>query len=180
MAGVFDEIRAALHDLLHGNVPLSERRDAFAAMKATLAQAQLAVEDMRAGVAATRQRLEAEERELATVRRRKGLAEGIGDLETVAVAARFESVHAERVAVLTRKLEAGLEELALAERELEEMRSQFKAAVAGVGSGLGSAGAVESEGVEQELGVLERARRRAAAEAEARARLDELKRRMGK
>jgi hypothetical protein len=177
---MFDELRYALQDLLRGNTPLEERRATLAAMKATLVRARLALEDMRSGVREARQRLEAEEWELATVRRRKGLAEGIGDTETVAVAERFESLHAERVAVLRRKLAANEEELALAERELSEMGAQFKAALADVGSGLGNAPTAESLELGLELEALQRAQRRATMEAEARARLEDLKRQMGK
>lgn len=198
---VFEEFREALHDLLHGNVPPGERRAAIAVMKDTLVHARLGLEDLRASVEQTRKRLERERKELETVQRRKGLAQGIADAETVQIAERFEAQHAERVAVLGRKLEAQQEELALVEREVEEMTSQLKAAAAGVGSGmppgtvggapadLGGVGGTAAGGaglddehsaLEQEIAGLDRAQRRAAAEAEADARLAELKRRMGK
>lgn len=191
---MFSDIRQALRDLLQGNVPPEGRRELLHVMKDTLVRARLAIDDLREGVAATRKRLERERGDLETVKRRKSLAEGISDTETVTIAARFEAQHAERVAVLERKLEAQESELTLVERELAEMTQQYRAAAAGVGSGMRS-GAVpaadpaglESEGVDdataslnRELDGLHRSQRRAAAEADADARLAELKRRMGK
>lgn len=196
---MFNEFREALHDLLHGNVPPGERRAMLAVMKDTLVHARLGLDDLRASVEQTRKRLERERRELETVLRRKGLAQGIADAETVQVAERFEAQHVERVAVLERKLDAQLGELAMVEREVEEMTKQLKAAASGVGSGMasgtvgsatgggvaggGAAGAGlddERDALDQEMAGLDRAHRRAAAEAEAEARLAELKRRMGK
>jgi hypothetical protein len=120
------------------------------------------------------------------------LAQGIGDQETVTIAQRFETQHAERVAVLERKLEAQESELALGEREVAEMTQQLKAAASGVGSGM-RPGTVAEEvhgdiaGVDdtratldREMAGLDRAQRRADAEAAAEERLAELKRRMGK
>ena len=191
---VFSDIRQALRDLLQGNVPPEGRRELLSVMKDTLVRGRLALDDLREGVAATRKRLERERSELETVKRRKGLAEGIGDTETVTIAARFEAQHAERVAVLERKLEAQESELALVERELAEMTQQYRAAAVGVGSGMRSGAvpaadptAAETETIDdtaaalnRELDGLNRAQRRAAAEADAEARLAELKRRMGK
>lgn len=159
-------------------------------MKDTLVQARVGLDDLREGVNVTRRRLQRERAELDTVRRRKGLAEGIGDMDTADIAARFEAHHAERVAVLERKLEAQEAELALTQREIEEMTKQMRAAAAGVGSGMASGTVAGATGdpalddtraeLERELEGLNRAGRRAAAEAEADARLAELKRRMGK
>lgn len=188
---VFDEIKQALHDLLHGNVPSEGRRDVLAAMKETLVRARLGLEDLREAVVTTRGRLDAERRELETVRRRKGLAQQIGDAETVVVAERFESQHAERVSVLEQKLAAQEQELTLTRDEIEEMTRQFKAASAGVGSGMpsGRVGQPDSaepdlddarSQMERELDSLGRAQRRATKDADADARLAELKRRMGK
>lgn len=190
---MFDDLRQALRDLLHGNVPPEGRRALLSVMKDTLVRGRLALDDLREGLAATRKRLDRERHELETVVRRKGLAQGIGDAETVTIAARFEAQYAERVAVLERKLEAQESELALAERELTEMTQQYRAAAAGVGSGMRpdavppSAGAAASDEIddaraslEREIDGLDRARRRESLEADAEARLAELKRRMGK
>ncbi|HET9151843.1 MAG TPA: hypothetical protein VFN83_09035 [Gemmatimonadales bacterium] len=100
-----------------------------------------AVIEMRVGVAAMREALDRAERELAGERsqlddavRRRGLAENIGDTETMDVAARFSARHQERVAVLERKVAVQRDELALAERELEEMTTQLRARMPGQGA----------------------------------------------
>ena len=185
---MFDEVRHAFRELLHGNVPPEGRRELIAVMKDTLVQAKLALDDLREGVEVTRKRLERERAELDTIRRRKGLAQGVGDAETVTVAERFETQHAERLAVLEQKMAAQESELALVERDVTEMKEQLKAALAGVGSGMRS-GTVdaavdpldgERAGLEQQLNDLKRAERRANANADADAALAELKKRMGR
>ncbi len=183
---MFDEIRHAFRELLHGNVTPEGRRELISAMRDTLVHARLAIDDLRDGVEVTRAKVEAERRELETVRRRKGLAENVGDAETVSIAGRFEAQHSERLGVLEQKLAAQEGELALVERDVAEMKEQLKAAMAGVGSATAGATAPTDpldEGrsaVEQQLDELKRAERRASADAEAEARLAELKRRMGR
>jgi hypothetical protein len=133
-----------------------------------------------------------ERRELVTVQRRKTLAAGIGDSETVTIAERYERHHIERVTVLTRKLEAQESELALAEGEVEEMTRALKAAMAGATPG-GSrpAASIDEEAAREvdetlagpnaaEFDRMSRARARKEREADAERRLEELKRRMGK
>lgn len=185
---MFDDVRHAFRELLHGNVPPEGRRELIAVMKDTLVRARLALDDLRDGVEATRKRVDRERSELETIRRRRGLAQGVGDGETVRVAERFESQQAERLAVLEQKLAAQESELALVDREVTEMKEQLKAALAGVGSGM-RAGTMDTatdplDGgraeLEQQLNDLKRAERRASADADAAARLAELKKRMGR
>ena len=185
---MFDEVRQAFRELLHGNVPPEGRRELIAVMKDTLVQARLAVDDLRDGIDATRKRVERERAELETIRRRKGLAQNVGDAETVVIAERFEAQHVERLAVLEQKLTVQESELALVERDVGEMKEQLKAALAGVGSGMRS-GTVDAEadplddgraGMEQQLNEMKRAERRANANADADAALAELKKRMGR
>jgi hypothetical protein len=195
---MFEDVRRAIQELLHGNVSPEDRRSIVAQMKETLVQARMGLDDLRQGVAITRKRLDAERGELETIRRRRTLAQGINDAETVSIAERFERQQGEKVVVLEKKLAAQEAELSLVEREVAEMTAELKAAAAGVGSGSrGSAepplssGAGRGDGVEDvldpegarlrdELERLERERRRAAADAEADERLAALKRRMGR
>jgi transposase len=182
---MFEDVRQALHDLLHGNVAPEDRRDLLNSMRDTLVHARMALDDLRQGTERTRRRLDAERAELETIRRRQTLAEGIGDQETVQVAARFATMHAERLALLTKKLEAEEGEVVLVQREVEEMTLQLKSANAGAGSGIRSGAAPSPDddgrdpGLAQELDALDRDRRRAASDADAEARLAALKRRMG-
>jgi len=189
---VFESLKATIQDLLNGRVAPANRRAAIGEMKRALVSAKLGVEDLRDGVEVTRRKLEAEREQLATVQRRKSLAEGINDAETVALAVKYEQQYGEHVAVLGRKLEAQEAEAALAERELKDMMSQLKAASAGVGSNADPAGAASRGIADEELGLpddaklhadladLDRASRRSAADADADAKLAELKKRMGR
>lgn len=97
-----------------------------------------AVIEVRAGLAAMRDALNRTERELAMEQqqqadavRRRALAADIGDAETVDVADRFAARHQERADVLQRKLAVQRDELALAERELEELTARYRASAAG-------------------------------------------------
>ncbi len=185
---MFDDVRQAFRELLHGNVPPEGRRELIVVMKETLVRARLAMDDLRDGIGVTQKRVERERVELETIRRRLGLAQGVRDEETVLIAVRFEAQHVERLTVLEQKLAVQESELALVDREVAEMKEQLRAALAGVGSGMRS-GAVdaaadpldgEREGVEQQLNDLKRAERRASAAADADAALAELKKRMGR
>lgn len=186
---MFDSLKATLHDLLHGQVPPADRRAVIAEMKRALVAARLGVDDLRDGVAVTRKRLAAERDQLAVVQRRKTLAADIADAETVSVAEKFEAQHAERIAVLERKLSVQEDEASLAEREYDEMLKQLKAAGSGVGSGASpesrgpadtDLGLPDDSDLRSELDALRRSRARSDAEAAADARLEELKRKMGR
>lgn len=182
---MFEHLRQSLRDLLEGRVAPADRRDLLAQMRDTLVQARVGLHDLREGVASTRKKLDLERREHETVERRRKLAEGIGDAETVAIADKYVKLHSERMAVLVRKLEAQEAELALAESEIESMTRDLKAAAAGIGtapppSPADPAGLDEAETLRQELDSLGRARRRDAADARADEMLEALKRRMGK
>jgi len=194
---MFDDVREAFRDLLRRTPPSGDaRRSIVAQMRETLVQARMGLDDLRKGVAETQARITRERSELETVRRRKQLAEGINDAETVTVAERYEKQHAERLSILERKLETQEAELAMVEREVGEMNADFKLAAAGgtpgVSAGSGpinpdaaaaaeaDAVADENAGLRSELDGLARARRRADAESSADEKLAALKRRMGK
>jgi len=195
---MFDDVRQAFRDLLRGTPPSGDaRRSIVAQMRETLVRARMGLDDLRRGVAETRARLTREQSELETVRRRKQLAEGINDAETVKVAERYEKQHAERLALLERKLETQEAELAMVEREVGEMNAEFKLAAAGgtpadargVSGGADAGAPPSSDGgdvlddgadVRNEIDGLARSRRKAAADAAADEKLAELKRRMGK
>ena len=187
---MFEHFRQSLRDLMDRSTPPEERRAGLAQMKQTLVQARMGLDDLRNGIAQTRQRLAAEQRELDTVRRRKGLAAGINDTETVALAEKYEELHGQRTGMLERKLAAQEEELALVEREVSEMTAALKGALAGATTGTplqNADPAAEldamldgSAGVAEEIDALGRASNRSAREAEADRLLAELKRKMGK
>ena len=189
---VFDGFRRSFDELLARATRPEERRAVAARMKDTLVQARLGLDDLREGLAKARQRLSHEERELETVRRRKQLAEGIGDRETTELAGKYEQMHAERAEVLRRKVSAQEAEVTLAEREVGEMSAELKAVLAGGGAAspvagapptdaeLGLDDAAAASSIRSEIDALGRDRQRADREADAARRLDELKRKMGK
>ena len=184
---VLDGLRSSIEDLLNGRMAPGDRREQVRLMKHELVQARLMVEDLQSAVSKTRNRLEAERRELATVRRRRELAAGISDAETVKIAERFEATHAEHVTVLEAKLSAQEAEVALLERELAEMTAQLKAASIGVGDAPpprvptdADLGLPDDAPLRGELNDLRRTADRAAKEREAEDRLAELKKKMGR
>lgn len=171
------------------------RRDVLREMRESLVHARMGVDDLRRGVDECRRRLEVAQGELATTERRRDLAAGIGDRETVDVAERFATTQRERVAVLAQKLAAQEAELALVTREVGEMTAEFQRAQAGVPLRPGTSGGAERDthtaaevdellrkdgALQGELDALGRAQARSARESEADVRLAELKRRMGK
>jgi hypothetical protein len=178
-------------------LPAAEQRRRVAQMKSALAAARLARDDAWGAVAATEQRLGAARVELATIERRRDLARGIDDTETVAVADRFAAAQRESIALLERKLAVQRDEAAFAGRTAEEMESELRLATgrpadpasgapphvthdgAPAGQDAPAApgdGAPSVEVDERDFGVLDHARRaREAAE-----RLAALKRRMGR
>jgi hypothetical protein len=183
---MFEGLKSTIQDLLHGNVAPADRRAAIADMKRALVSAKLGVEDLRESVEITRRKLTTERDQLATVQRRKELATGINDAETIALAEKYEQQYGDRVAMLEKKLDAQEAEASLAERELEEMITSLKAANAGVGSGArpGSPsdeelGLPDDAKLQSELSGMARARARADADASAEAKLAELKKKMG-
>lgn len=184
---LFDGLRESIDDLVKGRIAPGDRAAQIRAMKQALVHARLAIDDLRDGVAQTRRRLEAEQLELAKVTRRRELAAGIGDAETVSVADRFALQHADRVGVYEQKLAAQNAELELAEREVAEMTSQLKAAAKGVGDTPVPRGPTDAElglpddaPLTGELNELRRASERAAKERQADDKLAELKKKMGK
>jgi hypothetical protein len=181
---VFERLRAALDAALAaaGADPGSVAR-----MREAVIEARVAVDKMRDGVRVTEAELTHERRQLTDAERRGRLAGEIGDAETVTVARHFATKHAERVAVLEKKLAAQRDEAALAEREVAEMTEQLKSAerdrigreasgrVAAARAGMGAPPVDDAED-ERLKTHLDRAAREAAAAEQ----LEALKRKMGR
>jgi hypothetical protein len=187
---VFDNFRRSFDDLLARATRPEERRLVASRMKDTLVQARVGLDEMREGLEKARQRLTLEEKELETVTRRKQLAEGINDRETVDIATKYEEMHRERVAVLRQKVAAQEAEVALAERDVAQMTAELKAVMSGAdpraaAPAIDTADASEldpaaaASQLREEIDALGRARARAERESDADRRLEELKRKMG-
>ena len=184
---MFDSLKQTIGDLLGGRVAPAERNAVIAEMKRALALAKLGVEDLAESAEVTRRRLDEERKQLETATRRRTLAEGINDVETATVAAKFESQFGERVSVLERKLDVQEAEHGLAEREYDEMLKQLKQASVGAGSGLSAAnrpltdadlGLPDDAPLRSELDALGRSAKRNERDAQADVALEALKKKM--
>ena len=185
MTHVFEQLRRSFEDLLNRATRPEDRREIVSRMKATLVQARLGLDDLRDGLAKTQRKLEAERRELETVRRRRELAAGINDTETVTVAERFARRHEERIAMLEEKILVQTREVALAEREVEDMKAEIRRAMAAPASATSFPPDdplvdPQEARAREELDALARDRARTARDEDADRRLEELKRKMGK
>lgn len=193
---MFDELRDTLR-AFSSRLDPDERRRMSSGMREAMVHAKLAVNEMRAALTVTDQRLRNEQAELDTVRRRQGLAADIGDHETVAIAERFAAQHAERVTVLESKRMVQQQELALAEREYESMSADLRRVMSGLapeasGTEASSAEAAAAREVDALLGEEPlpsddplaapppSRRTRSEREADAEARLADLKRKLGR
>lgn len=143
-------------------------------MREAVIEAKIGVQAMREALARTEAEAVGERRQLADAERRGRLAEEIGDVETATIARRFTARHAERLAVLERKLAVQSDELALAERELAEMTAQLKGSEhAAPPPASAAARELEDELLQSELDRVER-------QIDVDAQLEELKKRMGR
>jgi len=188
---VFKRLRDALEAALAAATPPADLFALAGQMREALIEARAGLGRMRDDLAVTEREQRAQAAEIETAQRRRDLAAGIEDAETVEVADRYLARQRERAAVLERKVAAQREEIALAERDVAEMAAQLdevtrrKGTVEGGRSAqaawtaLGQAG-VDRPELDAEQEALKARMDRAAREAEADAKLEELKRRMGR
>lgn len=186
---MFESLRDRLDALLRSG-GTGDRRAAAQGLQGALIEARAALAALREARDASSRALDAERRALTDAERRGRLAADAGDAETVRVAEEFAGRHRERVSVLERKLSVQADEVAMAEREVEELTGMWRASKAGAGAAEGSLDAawreLEAAGMPGRVGPdaeTERLRHevdRAAREAAVEAQLAELKRRLGK
>lgn len=175
---MFERLRAAVNAALDAATPPPDWRDLRNDLYRAAVEGRAAVLQLQDALGRAERELAAERRQLDDARRRGALAANVGDTETVEVAERFTQRHEERVAMLEQKVAAQQAELALVERDTNEvvqrMRDlELRTGVPPDGSRVQPPPDVD----DQELGArLDRAGR----EAEAEARLRELKNRMGR
>lgn len=187
--GVFDGLRARLDRAL-SEYDRTDTRARAAGLRDAIIEAKAGVSGMRDGLSRTERELELERRALADAQRRGALADDIADAETSAVAERFANRHAERVQLLEKKLQVQRDELSLAEREVEEMITEFRASRSPGSDGalpgherawkdIQSAGG-ERPGVDLDAELLQLDADRRLHEAAVEAQLQHLKRKLGK
>lgn len=122
---MFERLRDALRSALDAATPPGDLRDLARQMREAVVEARVTVQETRDAVARTERELAQERQRLADAERRGRLAAEIQDHETTAVAQRFAGKHRERAGVLEKKLAAERDELALYERELQDMQAQL-------------------------------------------------------
>lgn len=127
---MFDGLKARLDRLLRDRDG-SDPRVLAAGLREALVETRLGITEMRRALAAAETELQAERKQLADAERRGRLAAEVPDAETVAVAERFALRHRQRILMLERKVIVQRDELALAEREVQEMTAQWRAAAQG-------------------------------------------------
>lgn len=189
--GLFDRLRTQIESALaRGTVPPTPREEA-AALEQSVVEMKLGLDDLRRSRTRTAQELEVQRTQLADAERRGELAAGIQDAETVRVAGEFATTHRVRVTVLERKLAVQDDEIAMAEKDTQELLERLKQSRRGLDAGgrsptteaawrsLEAAGGVRPESdLESEL--LKTKADRAAMEQAADAQLAHLKKKLGK
>lgn len=187
---VFKRLRDALERALAAATPPPDLSEIASQMREAVIEQKAGLRAMQEALAEAERLLGVERAELATAERRRGQAEAIGDTETVAVAERFMARHRERAEVLEQKVTAQRAEVALAARDLEEMTQQLQEAArrapaqgqrsaAEAWNRLGEAG-MDRPGTDLEDEMLKSRLSHAEREATAAAKLEELKKRMGR
>ncbi|HET8656133.1 MAG TPA: hypothetical protein VFL93_11505 [Longimicrobiaceae bacterium] len=167
---------AAFRSELNRREPQDQVAELLSAMRRELVAARAALPEYRSALDRARAELASERSRLEQTQRRGQMAARIGDSETVRVADEWAARYRERVSVLEKKVAAAEAELELRAREADEMKQRFQEAdanrillVAELKHGAGRARTPEDGGGS------------GAPDADdVEARLQELKRRMGK
>lgn len=148
------------------NQPAGQRANG---MRRDLAAAQRALDRLQADLTASRSELAREDEEIATCERRAAMAEKIGDVETARIAQDYGRRHADRAAILRRKVDVLQDELAMRQEEFASMEQQAAVEFAEMKQ-------LEENRVKHDAEFRELDRQRRERDAEAR--LEELKKRM--
>lgn len=130
---MFENVKARLEKLFRDH-SRSDPRAYMEGLREALLEAKVGVGAMQSALIVTERELQVERRQLGDAERRGRLAAEVPDAETVLLAERFAIRHRERVTVLERKLTVQRDELALAEREVEEMLGQYRTGPRGTGA----------------------------------------------
>jgi hypothetical protein len=175
---VFERLRQAVNAALDAATPPPDWRDLRDQLHRAAVEGRAALMQLRDALHRTERELAAERAQLEAAQRRGTMAADIGDTETAEVAQRFTARHAERVAMLEQKLGAQQTELALLERDVDEVVAklrdlQLRAGVPPEGSRVQPPPDVDDSALGAQID-------RSAREADAEARLRELKNRMGR
>jgi hypothetical protein len=172
-----DDIKAQLDRIFAAGHRTSSREQA-AGLRAALVEFKIGISQLGDALTRSERELAAARREAADYARRRELASGIDDHETVRIADEFTAKARERVDLLERKVIVQRDELAIAEREYDATMQRFQAASRGLPldaapPGGGGLGAEAMSSVDQ--AVMDRRAKEAAVEAQ----LAHLKKKLG-
>jgi hypothetical protein len=135
----------------------------------------VAISQVSEALGRTTRELDGERVRLVDAERRGTLANGIGDQETVDLAQIWIAKHQARVELLERKLAVQQDELAMAERQLEEFNQEYRKARAGIRPGATPPPSDDPEGAQADIALDRHAR-----ETLVRDQLAALKKKLGK
>jgi hypothetical protein len=174
----FEGIRARLDRMLADLERGSDTRSVAAGLFDAMVETKAAIAAVREALAATDRELVGERQRLADAERRGRLAEEIQDTETVELARLWTDKHRERVELLERKRIVQQDELAYAERQLEDMTAHYRQAKAGIPPG--STPAAGTTAPDPDFARLEQEARQQERAATVEQQLAELKRKLGR
>lgn len=177
-AMALDDLRARLDRILGDLQRVGDARAAASGLFEAMVETKTAIAGLKDGLAATARELAVERQHLTDAERRGRLAAEIQDTETAQLAEIWTTKHRERVALLERRQSVQQDELAYAERQLEEMSNQYRQAKAGVppGGGAGASALPAEPELEREGGRLDREAQAARVQQQ----LADLKRKLGR
>jgi phage shock protein A len=128
LAKIFRNSFAAFRTELHRNEPEDQVAELLTAMRREWVAARAELPVIVESLERTRTELRREREAVEQCERRGRLAEGIGDAETVRVAAEFATRHRAKVTVLEQKVAAVEAEHTLRVSEIEEMKQRYQQA----------------------------------------------------
>lgn len=126
-----DEIKARL-DQIFSTANRPDTRAAATGLREALVEFKVGIGQLREALVPTEQQLAARRRDAVDYQRRRDLAAGIGDQETVDIAEDFLRQVREKIDLLERKLLVQRDELHLAEREYQVTHARYQAARQGL------------------------------------------------
>lgn len=129
---MFEGWRDRLEQLMSDLTPGIDPRERTGPLREAMIELKLGLQAMQDGLEATTSQVDEERQHLADAERRGRLAAAVPDPETVRIAEEFAEKHRERIALLERKLAVQQQELTMAQRDLDELRTRFKAASMGL------------------------------------------------
>ncbi|HPF62301.1 MAG: hypothetical protein KC544_06380 [Gemmatimonadetes bacterium] len=171
----FEDIKSHL-DRLFAYRPAGSSKEQAAGLRGALVEMKAALGELREALAVTEAELVRARKDLADSERRRDLAAGIEDAETVRVAEEHLTRVRGRLDLLERKVLVQRDEVIMADREYEQMRAQYQRASQGLPLDPPRAVGGEDGTAPDEDPFLDRRIREAAVDAQ----LEMLKKKLGR